>query len=244
LEYILAKPTNIRLTFNSLPRNAHDAYKGVIKRIEEGKDKATAFKILLWILLARRVLTMGELQEALSIEDGMKELIPVEDLNHPRYVVECCESLVTHNEGTQSVRLTRYTLNEFLYTECRSVFLTSVDLARACITYLDFGAFDVPCLKRHLLKQRLEKYRFAEYATLFCGVHTQGDAEQHEDIQLAILRMFAAESKLTSVLEIQNDSLSFGYKPYDWSEDISETLLHTASRHGLSTICRRIRDNR
>ena len=187
---------------------------------------------------------MRELQEALSIEDGMKELIPVDYLIHPRYVVECCESLVTHDEETQSVRLTHYTLNDFLYKECGSVLLTSVDLARTCITYLDFSAFDVPCRHYRLLVERLEKYRFADYAAQFWGVHTQGDAERHEDFQLAFLRTFAAESKLTSVLEIKKGSSRYLYTRYDWSKDISETMLQIASRDGLSTICERLLDNR
>ena len=187
---------------------------------------------------------MRELQEALSVEDGMKELIPVDDLIHPRYVVECCESLVTHDEETQSVRLTHYTLKDFLYKECRSVLLTSVDLARTCITYLDFSAFDVPCRKFWLHVDRLVKYRFADYAAQFWGVHTQGDAERDEDIQLAFLRTFAAESKPTSVLEIENGLPTYLYNRYNWSKDISETMLHIASRHGLSTICGRLLDNR
>ena len=242
LEYILAKPTNIRSTFNSLPRNVPDAYRGVIKRIEEGKNKTTAFKILSWILLARWGLSMGELQEALSVEDGMKELIPIDDLIHPRYVVECCESLVTHDEETQAVRLTHYTLNDFLYKECESVLLKSVDLARTCITYLDFSAFDVPCRDYWLIEERLEKYRFADYAAQFWGVHTQGDAERHEDIQLAVLRTFASESKRTSFLEIQKGG--FSHERYYWSKDVPEPVLHIASRHGLSTICGRLLDNR
>jgi hypothetical protein len=191
---------------------------------------------------------MGELQEALSVEDGMKELIPVDDLIHPRYVVECCESLVTHDEETQAVRLTHYTLNDFLYKECGSVLLTSVDLARTCITYLDFSAFDVPCRRKELTRERLKNYKFIDYAARFWGVHTQGEAERHEDIQLAVLRTFAAESKLTSVLEINKgnpvSNYSSRYRHGDWSEDIPETMLHIASRHGLSTICERLLDNR
>lgn len=232
-------------TFSSLPRNVPAAYGGVIKRIEEGKNKTTAFKILSWILLARRVLTMRELQEALSVEDGMKDLIPVDDLIHPRYVVECCQSLVTHDEETQSVRLTHYTLNDFLSKECGSVLLTSVDLARTCITYLGFNEFDVPCRAYKLLAARLEKYRFADYAAQFWGVHTQGDAERHEDIQFAFLRTFAAGSKPRLVLEIQYRLPRFHhYRDRWWSNDQSETMLHTASRHGLSTICGRLLDKR
>ena len=184
---------------------------------------------------------MRELQEALSVEDDMKDLIPVADLIHPRYVVECCESLVTHDEETQSVRLTHYTLNDFLLAECKSVLLTSVNLARACLTYLDFAEFDVPCREKALLQERLNTYVFAEYAARFWGVHTQGDAERYEDIRSAFLRISSTASKVTSILEMKK--LEF-YGLYDWSKDIPETLLHVASRNGLSIICDQLLKNR
>jgi len=241
LEYILAKPANIRSTFKSLPKSVPEAYRGVIQRIEEGKSKEIAFKILSWLLLARRVLSMRELQEALSVEDGTKELIHVDDLIHPRYLVECCESLVTHDEETKSLRLTHHTLNDFLHDECESVFLTHLDLARICLTYLDFNEFDVPCREATLVEERLRAYNFADYAVNFWGVHVQGEAEQHQDIQGSLLRMFAVESKLTSILEIENLA---SYKRYDWSMDIPETILHVASRNGLATICEQLLNNR
>ena len=243
MEYILAKPANIRSTFDSLPRNVPEAYRGVIDRIEKGQNKTIAFKILSWILLARRVLAMRELQEALSVEDGVKELIPEKEFIDPRYVVECCESLINHDQDTQTVRLTHYTLNDFLHKECTSFLLPSLYLARTCLTYLNFDEFVIPGRVETLVAKRLEAFQFLGYAVTFWDTHTQGDPELPRDILPVVLRIFATASRLTSLLEVSK-FLGHSYETYDWSTDISETALHTVSRHGLSTSCKKLLDAR
>ena len=245
LDYILAKPANIRSTFNGVPQNVPDAYRGVIERIEKSPSKTTAFKILSWLLLARRVLTMIELQEALSVDLGVQELIPETELIDPRYVVECCESLINHDKNTQTVRLTHYTLNDFLNTECATILPTSIYLARTCLTYLNFDEFDKPCRTQELVKERLQLFHFLDYANSFWYVHVQGDAELDQDIQQAIFRFSATPSRQTSFEECRKFRLdSYFYYRYDWSIDIFETPLHAVSRYGLSKICKKLLDGK
>ena len=237
LKHILANPANIRSTFPSLPKNVPDAYEDIIQRIEKSEHKSIAFKVLSWVLLAKRVLNMRELQEALSVEDGMKTLIPETEMIHPRFIVQSCESLVIHDDDTQTVRLIHYTLSDFLHGECRSVLLSAVEIARTCLTYLGLDEFEVPCRQKELVKLRLETHRFADYAVRFCGVHAQGDAELDDDIQRLVLQISATAARMTSLLEIRKIER---YYRYNWSRDICETPLHYASRHGLSTICKRL----
>jgi hypothetical protein len=235
LKHILANPANIRSTFPSLPRNVPDAYRDIIERIKNGENRAIAFKILSWVLFAKRVLLMGELQEALSVEDGMKTLIPKTEMIHPQFGIQCCESLVTHDEDTQTVRLTHYTLRDFLDGECKVILLSSVEIAKACLTYLGLDEFEVPCYDEELVRLRLETYQFADYAVRFGGVHAQGDAEPDDDILRLVLQISATASRTTSLLEIKKFPIYVYY-----NRPIDETALHYASRYGLATICKRL----
>jgi hypothetical protein len=218
LQHVLANQDNVAWALKSLPTSVEEAYRDIMNRIEEGKKKTIALKILSWVLLSRRLLKMRELREALSVNDGEKELTPY--LMDPLKVVECCESLITYDDGTQTVRLTHYTLDSFLRKENSSVLLDSYDLAKTCLTYLGFDEFERPCRNQELLKERIEKYTFSAYAVEFWGLHTRGEGEKRPDIQQAIFRTFRSESRSTSFLEIKK---SPSYHRYSWSKDITET---------------------
>jgi hypothetical protein len=186
---------------------------------------------------------MRELQEALSVEDGVKELIPETEFIDPYYVVECCQSLINHDQDTQTVRLAHYTLNDFLRAEYIAVLPTSVYLARTCLTYLNFDEFGIPCREETLVKKRLGAFQFVGYAGSFWDAHAEGDPDLDLDILRAVFRIFATPSRLTSLMELRK-VCGTSYQNYDWSTDISETALHTVGRYGLSTICKRFLDGK
>src|SRR5271156_6623539 len=177
VEQVLNNSENIGWALKSLPITVTGAYGQIMDRIEKSQKKQIALKILSWVLLSGRVLKMRELLEALSVKDGEKQLST--DFLVPDKVVEYCESLVTYDKKTQIVRLTHYTLDDFLRKERSSVLLSSVDLAKTCLTYLGFDEFENPCLNEPLLEKRLENHNFSVYAVDFWGLHARGPGEEH-----------------------------------------------------------------
>ena len=115
---------------------------------------------------------MIELREAVAVEDGYTDL-EEDDLPDPSVIVECCCSLVTYEHTTGIVRFTHYTVAGFL--ESKDYILTTVDLARTCLTYLLFDVFeDGPCCNEEEFKLRMRRYRFAEYIAQYWETYVRG----------------------------------------------------------------------
>lgn len=68
-----------------------------------------ASKILMWLVKAQRPLTVDELKVAVSVEPDRYELDDL-DLPSRKTLLDVCASLVTIDEGSNTVRLTHYTV--------------------------------------------------------------------------------------------------------------------------------------
>ena len=102
-------------------------------------DKAA--RILAWIHLAERPLTVDELLCSLSIKDGDKSL----DLNGipiRKSLLNCCQGLALIDQETSTVRLVHYSLEEYLNRQDEIFGHTKVEwhskTARTCLTFLQF----------------------------------------------------------------------------------------------------------
>jgi hypothetical protein len=119
-------------------------------------------------------------------------------------------------------------------------FLSHGDLAKTCLTYLEFKAFDEPCLDLVSVVTRAVKYKFITYAARYWGFHTK-EAEDNRDVQKAVLLLFASQANRNSMLQMETYASSF------WgniSVTKGQTLLHVVSRIGLATICSLILNGR
>jgi hypothetical protein len=91
-----------------LPTEIHGAYDIVMERIrQQGEsDETLARKVLLWVTQARRPLSVAELQHALAVLPGMKQMdddyVTDEDL-----LVSVCAGLVIVDKEQSIVRLVR-----------------------------------------------------------------------------------------------------------------------------------------
>ncbi|RPB14017.1 hypothetical protein P167DRAFT_477962, partial [Morchella conica CCBAS932] len=72
-----------------------------------------ALKILLWLVKARRTLTVDEIRVAISIEDDRYELDEL-DLPDIATLLDICAGLVIIDEDTNTIRLAHYTVQEYL----------------------------------------------------------------------------------------------------------------------------------
>jgi hypothetical protein len=91
----------------SLPKGVDDTYDQALDRIRDqiDKDKELASRILSWISLAFRPLYVQELQYALSVVRGMKEL-QARDIIFESKLTSVCAGLVVIDKS-HSVHLVR-----------------------------------------------------------------------------------------------------------------------------------------
>src|SRR6266516_7172776 len=95
----LAKKHNraaVRTTLQNLPKVLDDTYDEVMKRIysQDAEDVELAKQVLSWISYAKRPLTVSELQHALTIVPGARDLDD-DALTDKELLLSVCAGIVT-----------------------------------------------------------------------------------------------------------------------------------------------------
>jgi len=202
-------------------------------RIERNDDTDFALKILSWIFRAQRTLKMQELLEALAVQDTDTQL-DREFCADPHDIIDCCQSLVTHDERTDSVQFAHSTVQQFLASAFAPPLLTHVALARTCLTYLNFEVFESgPCGTRETLDKRIRDYRLSEYASKYWSFHTQRSSDDACVVR-AVWDLLDSETKKDSMLQLRSSQEN------NWSVTYSKgrTPLHILVQAGLEGICK------
>ena len=132
-----------REALQTLPPNLEEAFGKTIERIKT-QPKAwvkQATKILTWIHLAERPLSIDELLEACAIREGDSDLDPNNFPSRGTFL-SCCLGLAIVENETSTVRLVHFSLQEYLTKEVqilgRPIGEGHEDMARACLTYIMF----------------------------------------------------------------------------------------------------------
>jgi hypothetical protein len=111
-----------------LPPNLDEAFHGTIIRVTEQSPELfkKAAKIMAWIHLAERSLTVNELLSSLAIRDGDASFnprgIPIRET-----LLDCCHGLAVVDQETSTVRLVHYSLQEYLSRQDRILGFTRVE---------------------------------------------------------------------------------------------------------------------
>lgn len=104
------KPRDIEEALEALPQGLSENYGRTIDRIKsQGSDCWNlARKVLLWLSNALEPLSIGALQEAVAVEDGMNSM-GIKDLDDIESMISVCAGLVILEEGkeTPAPRLVR-----------------------------------------------------------------------------------------------------------------------------------------
>ncbi|KAF3075556.1 Ankyrin repeat domain-containing protein 50 [Trichoderma lentiforme] len=181
IDTIMSQPTRgeIKEVLQRLGRGVeglHDIYKQAMERIEGHTDaiRSLAKRILTWITHAKRPLSITEMQHALAVREFMttfdSDYMPdVKDLK------SVCAGLVTTDEESGIIRLVHYTAQEF-FLKTREEWFPGAEafIAKTCITYLSFKAFDNGiCQTEEIFEQRLRSNPLYHYAALNWGYHAR-----------------------------------------------------------------------
>ena len=115
-----------------------DVYGATIERIRvQGGDKARlGMGALMWICHAERPLSADELCHALAIELGSTDF-NAGNVPSISTLANCCQGLITADKEASIVRLTHFTLREYLSAHPDIFNRPHSAVAEICLTYLN-----------------------------------------------------------------------------------------------------------
>ena len=210
------------------------AYSDTIKRInsqEEGFQKL-AFNVLSWVTLARRPLSVRELQYAISIETGDTN-IAEDNLVDEDTMTSACAGLVVIDQKTHTICLAHRTVKEFFELRKDDMFPDAeTKLATTCVTYLLFNEFS-SWRTNDLVEKLLENKRhdisrvheFFDYAAQFWGYHAR--SSKGAAIEYLILTFLEEKQCLAfSLYYLEDCSTGTDHQSPAWYSDIKHDLPH------------------
>jgi hypothetical protein len=116
-----------------------------------------------------------------------------------------------------------------IINDLRPHFLSNIDLAKACLTYLSLDVFDSPCPDERSLQERVLKYKLSVYAAKHWADHIRGVAETNRDVWDAIFTAFGPVGKRESMQQIKRPL-------WDFKTSTGKTLLHVLVEDRLLSI--------
>jgi ankyrin repeat protein len=206
------------------------------------EDRAIVQRILSWLCHARKQMTIREIQEAVSVQRGDRDL-EREDFLDPGSIVEMCCGLVMHHEPSGSIQFTHYTVHEFLLLRFHQHLSPPLDLAVICLTYLTFDVFEKgPCPDSASLHDRLREYAFSGHAARHWDEYIRASNDKNLDAQTAslVMKLVESDAKRSSMLQLQNQfHLALDVPLYR-----SQTALHVIAKAGIVTIWEQLNESK
>lgn len=201
-----------------------------MERIEGHTDaiRSLAKRILTWITLAKRPLSITEMQHALAVREHMTafdtDYVPgVKDLK------SVCAGLVTTDEESGIIRLAHYTTQEYLQ-ETKETWCPQGEsyITKICIAYLSFNTFSF-CPTSDELDERLASYPLYFYAAENWGHHAREASTIGQEVMdfLECKAMVEASSQVLMLTRSQKFSW------YSRPAFTEMTGLHLAAYFGL-----------
>jgi ankyrin repeat protein len=199
------------------PDGLSDVYDNITARISTGGTYSTqlALSVITWVFVARRPLSFLELQHALAVQLGDKDIDREDLIDDISYIISACAGLVTVDSVNGAVRLIHYTFSDYLKWRRQALFMEGADarLADICLTYLLFDTFSTGYLSTDQeVEARLSNYPFLEYAAKYWGEHYRLSLEEFQNKDLeessASQTKSVPDSKLVPQLMTQKGNFS------------------------------------
>jgi len=250
LENILHEPTAgdivdaLRKLCGSLP----EAFNDTIGRIHQQHPsrERLGMSTLMWILYAKRKLSIFELSEAISVSPERSNFntnyVPSADV-----ILECCQGLVWIDTTTNEITFIHVAVQDYLENFAADLFPSAeADLGAACLRYLTLADFKGPKPDMHSIKSLLEGYKLLSYAASFWGQHVKewviklddrpaGQIERAIDLQTVLTDFLCPDRRNAAALSNQIKEFSRRRKRHYWryQKAYSVTPLHMAAGFGL-----------
>jgi ankyrin repeat protein len=212
---------DVSTTLADLPEGLDATWVRLLRDIDTAQPNVNRDKIrriLQWLVAAARPLTVDELQEAITIEEGQTQRNKAE-IGDPQDLVNLCGPLVRFNRENNELSLAHFSLKEFLVsgklletdnnnTRRYNIHPPDADLylAKASLTYLSFHGLARSYRTLEELAEVRRNYRFLDYATLYGGTHV-GRVGNAEPALISLLNgLFAREISHQELPAPQNET--------------------------------------
>lgn len=228
-----------------MPSDFGSIYSQTLDQINsQSKSQAhLAHKLLSWLVLAKRNLSIEELIEATAVEIGTSSL---DSLNKrtPSTLTKVCKGLVVIDEQSGSVRLAHITVYDFLTASLLQLDRMRTEICQICLTYLSFSTFATgPNLGTRSFKSKAAQNPFFMYASSYLDDHLREAGD--DPLLFELLWNFATTPPLYESY-LQGKSYRTYHQYLDaadlWTCDM--TPLHVAAGLGHTALVRRLLDSR
>ena len=188
-----------------------EAYGATLERIraQEGEKAKLAMTTLMWICHSERPLRVDELRHALAVEVGSthfnNENVPVTET-----LLTCCQGLVAVDKEASTFRLIHHTLREHLSTHRNLFPQAHLEMAEACLTYLNLDQAKALPAKP---QPGLSSMPFLKYSSRYWGTHARRELSDHaRSLALGLLGQYenhVASNLLSEQILNPDDSQEF-----------------------------------
>ncbi|KAM0321343.1 hypothetical protein ACHAQA_010172 [Verticillium albo-atrum] len=219
-------------TLHAGPQAYDRAYNDAIERIKGQleDEEELAMQVLSWIICAKRPLSTTELQHALGVELGERELY-LDNLSPVKHIISVCAGLVTVDEESSIIRLVHYTTQEyFMRMRTRWFPKAQVEITEACATYLSFHAYDGGAsLTDAEFEDRLRSDPLYHYASHFWGDHAREAGEASQGVLGFLEHEKHVEAQVQALMTVKQ------YRPTGYSQKFPKEMrgLHVAAYFGI-----------
>ena len=207
----------------------------------------------MWILYAKRPLSIKELQDAIATQTPIRTRNDL-DLHNINVIFEACANLIAEERGI--VRPIHYSVQEFftnpsseaLKGSCLNQLLEPTyihqRLAQSCLYYLRLGVLDEgPEIEQLKLYWKLEDYPFLWYSARFFDHHVQSMQNLPKSVlQLLETQLHCKSSNLAALLQIRMirnpdnvTALAADFQEISYAVDAS-TILYVTQLYNVAAL--------
>jgi len=236
--------TELKDALDEFPPGLDRMYDRMLLQID-ARRKEIAAKVLLWVVMAVRPLTLSELGTAIELDIKCRGDFSIDQVTRDQVVN--CGSLLSIDSKTDEVRLVHQSAKDYLLRKTPhsnpdlepfriKEEAGTIQVAKKCFDYLHNGAFANGAIHRSDTAH-LKTFPFISYATLYWLVHAQAVPYTSEIFDLS-LPFYQTRSQIRK-------SWLKTYRSFaDHDElDGSSTLLHLASYFGVLPLAKRLVKN-
>jgi hypothetical protein len=182
-------------TDQSMNDSMDPTYDRIVEAIRD-QPMACAIKTLACLVTAQRILTIKELQIAVSLKADMSKLDP-QDLSDEEKLIDSCVGLVVLDDNTKVVRLAHFTAQDYLNRKKIISQDSDTTLAIACTTYLSLDEFKKSdCRSCNGYVIRCDTHYFFKYAVANLSFHLK--SSDQDDTVEAFRRLLDTEGNVVT----------------------------------------------
>ena len=177
-----------------------DAYGVTLERIKaQGEEKAKlAMATLTWVCHSERPLQVDELCHALAVETGTTDF-DLENIPLLSTLLNCCQGLITVDQEASTVRLTHFTVREYLCTHPNLFSKPHSIIAETCLTYL--SSQQIKSLSSYPLPDH-QSIPFLKYSSRYWGTHANRElSDNARTLALELLNKYEDHVSAVSLLK-------------------------------------------